>query len=101
MDDVTTTDQPVSPFEASPPETDQPAAPSGTGRAVPLRVSDNALSQVMGILAAEDDPESLAQVASTLAARNVDGVIIAAALREDDDSDLDPDPDPAPDVHGS
>ena len=59
MDDVTTTDQPVSPFEASPPETDQPAAPSGTGRAVPLRVSDNALSQVMGILAAEDDPESL------------------------------------------
>lgn len=31
----------------------------------------------------QDDPESLAQVASTLAARNVDGVIIAAALRED------------------
>lgn len=31
----------------------------------------------------QDDPESLAQIASTLAARNVDGVIIAAALRED------------------
>lgn len=31
----------------------------------------------------QDDPESLAQVASTLAARNVDGVIIAAAWRED------------------
>lgn len=31
----------------------------------------------------QDDAESLAQVASTLAARNVDGVIIAAALRED------------------
>lgn len=31
----------------------------------------------------QDDPESLAQVAGTLAARNVDGVIIAAALRED------------------
>ena len=30
-----------------------------------------------------DDPESLAQIASTLAARNVDGVIIAGALRED------------------
>ncbi|MBP6684030.1 MAG: LacI family DNA-binding transcriptional regulator [Leucobacter sp.] len=31
----------------------------------------------------QDDPEALAQVAGTLAARNVDGVIIAAALRED------------------
>ncbi|KAD4060626.1 substrate-binding domain-containing protein [Arthrobacter yangruifuii] len=31
----------------------------------------------------QDDAESLAQVASTFAARNVDGVIIAAALRED------------------
>lgn len=31
----------------------------------------------------QDDPESLSQVAGTLAARNVDGVIIAAALRED------------------
>ncbi|UXN33384.1 LacI family DNA-binding transcriptional regulator [Glutamicibacter sp. M10] len=30
-----------------------------------------------------DDPEALAQVAETLAARNVDGVIIAAAIRED------------------
>lgn len=30
-----------------------------------------------------DDPEALAQVAGTLAARNVDGVIIAAAMRED------------------
>ena len=60
MDDATTTtDQPVSPFEASPPDTDQSAVPSSTSRAVPLRVSDNALSQVMGILAAEDDPESL------------------------------------------
>ena len=31
----------------------------------------------------QDDPETLAQRASTLAARQVDGVIIAAALRED------------------
>ncbi|EMY34459.1 LacI family transcriptional regulator [Arthrobacter crystallopoietes BAB-32] len=31
----------------------------------------------------QDNPDTLAQVASTLAARNVDGVIIAAALRED------------------
>ena len=31
----------------------------------------------------QDDPEALAQVAASLAARNVDGVIIAAALRED------------------
>ncbi|MFJ2620736.1 LacI family DNA-binding transcriptional regulator [Glutamicibacter sp. NPDC087344] len=31
----------------------------------------------------QDDPDSLAQVATTLAARNVDGIIIAAALRED------------------
>lgn len=31
----------------------------------------------------QDDAESLAQVVSTLAARNVDGVIVAAALRED------------------
>lgn len=30
-----------------------------------------------------DDPEALAQVAGTLAARNVDGVIIAAAIKED------------------
>jgi LacI family transcriptional regulator len=30
-----------------------------------------------------DDPEALAQIASTLAARSVDGVIIAGALRED------------------
>lgn len=30
-----------------------------------------------------DDPESLAQIASALAARSVDGVIIAGALRED------------------
>ena len=31
----------------------------------------------------QDDPDTLAQVAATLAARNVDGVIIAALLRED------------------
>ena len=31
----------------------------------------------------QDDPETLAQVAATVAARNVDGVIIAASLRED------------------
>ena len=31
----------------------------------------------------QDDPETLAQVARALAARNVDGVITAAALRED------------------
>jgi LacI family transcriptional regulator len=31
----------------------------------------------------EDDPDTLAQVAATLAARNVDGVIIAALLSED------------------
>ena len=31
----------------------------------------------------QDDPDTLAQVAATLAARNVDGVIIAASLRED------------------
>ncbi|AHC25406.2 LacI family transcriptional regulator [Mycolicibacterium neoaurum] len=31
----------------------------------------------------DDDPDTLAQVAGTLAARNVDGVIIAALLRED------------------
>lgn len=30
-----------------------------------------------------DDPESLAQIASTVAARSVDGVIIAGALRDD------------------
>lgn len=59
MDDATTTDQPVSPFAASPTEDDSQAAPATTGRAVPLRVSDNALGQVMSILAAEDDPESL------------------------------------------
>ena len=58
MDDATTTtDQPVSPFAAAP--TEDPATTGATGRAVPLRVTDNALSQVMGILAAEDDPESL------------------------------------------
>jgi LacI family transcriptional regulator len=31
----------------------------------------------------QDDPETLAQVTATLANRNVDGVILAAALRED------------------
>lgn len=31
----------------------------------------------------DDDPDTLAQVAATLAARNVDGVIIAALMRED------------------
>ncbi|MCI2265909.1 LacI family DNA-binding transcriptional regulator [Sediminivirga luteola] len=31
----------------------------------------------------QDDPDTLAQCASTLAARNVDGVILVAALRED------------------
>lgn len=31
----------------------------------------------------QDNPETLAQVAGTLAARNVDGVVIAATLRED------------------
>ncbi|MGB3484927.1 MAG: LacI family DNA-binding transcriptional regulator [Mycobacterium sp.] len=31
----------------------------------------------------QDDPETLAQVAATVAARNVDGVVIAASLRED------------------
>ena len=31
----------------------------------------------------QDDPQALAQVAGTLAARQVDGVIIAAAMRED------------------
>lgn len=31
----------------------------------------------------QDNPDTLAQVAMTLAARNVDGIIIAAALRED------------------
>ncbi len=31
----------------------------------------------------DDDPDTLAQVAGTLAARNVDGVIIAALMRED------------------
>ncbi|MEO6987364.1 MAG: NifU family protein [Aquihabitans sp.] len=56
MDDATTTDPQVSPFAASPTDTETPVS---TGRAVPLRVTDNALSQVMGILAAEDEPESL------------------------------------------
>jgi LacI family transcriptional regulator, galactose operon repressor len=31
----------------------------------------------------QDDPETLAQVTATLANRNVDGVFLAAALRED------------------
>lgn len=59
MDDATTTDQPVSPFAASPTEDDSQAAPTTTGRAVPLRVTENAMGQVMSILAAEDDPDSL------------------------------------------
>lgn len=57
MDDATTTDQPVSPFAAAP--TDTETATTSTGRAVPLRITENALSQVMSILAAEDDPEAL------------------------------------------
>ncbi|MET4058765.1 LacI family transcriptional regulator [Arthrobacter sp. UYP6] len=35
------------------------------------------------VATSQDDADSLAQIAATLAARNVDGVIIAAALRED------------------
>lgn len=45
------------------PASEVPQDPTGEGgatpRAVPLRVTDAALSQVLGILAAEDDPASL------------------------------------------
>ncbi|MBX3286306.1 MAG: NifU family protein [Actinobacteria bacterium] len=52
MDDAaaTTTEAPAT----DPPATDAPA------KAVPLKVADAALTQVLAILAAEDDPESLA-----------------------------------------
>jgi Fe/S biogenesis protein NfuA len=52
MDDAAATTDPA-PTEAG----DAASAPSG--KAVPLRVSEAALSQVLSILAAEDDPESL------------------------------------------
>ena len=68
MDDATSTDAAttdpgaitdpgpiVSPFAPSEPS----ASPRGVGKAVPLTVSDTALEQVMSILAAEDDPDSL------------------------------------------
>lgn len=43
-----------------------------TGKAVPLRVSDEALSQVMSILAAEDDPDSLGLRVAVTGVRGVE-----------------------------
>ncbi|HEX2577454.1 MAG TPA: NifU family protein [Aquihabitans sp.] len=65
MDDATTTTQPgpdadreaiTSPF--APAEPEATAAAAGTD-AVPLRVTEAALAQVLGILAAEEDPDAL------------------------------------------
>jgi Fe/S biogenesis protein NfuA len=53
MDDVAAT-------TTEPEATTSPEAPETPAKAVPLRVSDVALTQVMAILASEDDPESLA-----------------------------------------
>ena len=60
-DPATDTPEPVvSPFAAStPPASTTSAAPPSGAKAVPLTVSETALAQVLGILAAEDDPESL------------------------------------------
>ncbi|CAN5600723.1 Fe-S biogenesis protein NfuA [soil metagenome] len=49
----------VSPFAPAEPKASTDAAAPAT-KAVPLRVSETALAQVMSILAAEEDPESLA-----------------------------------------
>lgn len=54
MSDATTTPVPA-------PEVDEDAAAAApSGKVVPLRVSEVALGQVLGILAAEDEPDSLA-----------------------------------------
>ncbi len=54
MSDATTTPVPA-------PEVDEDAAAAApSGKVVPLRVSEVALSQVLSILAAEDEPDSLA-----------------------------------------
>lgn len=54
MSDATTTPVPA-------PEVDEDAAAAApSGKVVPLRVSELALSQVLSILAAEDEPDSLA-----------------------------------------
>lgn len=67
MDDATTTDPtpdaaaPVrSPFEPAGDPAAAVAASGSTGTAVPLTVTDAALTQVMAILGAEDEPDSLA-----------------------------------------
>jgi Fe/S biogenesis protein NfuA len=56
------------------PATDtEPTAPAPpTGRAVPLRVSEEALSQVMGILAAEDEPDTLGLRVAVTGVRGVE-----------------------------
>jgi Fe/S biogenesis protein NfuA len=66
MDDTTTDpgpeterEQVVSPFAPSEPEVAASTATSA-GKPVPLKVSDPALEQVLGILSAEPDPASLA-----------------------------------------
>lgn len=65
MDDATTTDPtpetddaPVQP-PFTPAAAPSAAATLSSGKAVPLKVSESALTQVLGILAAEADPESL------------------------------------------
>ncbi|MBK6857126.1 MAG: NifU family protein [Microthrixaceae bacterium] len=59
MDDAATdtTDTKEPEGQASPVATDETA--SEPARTVPLRITEDALSQVMSILAAEDDPETL------------------------------------------
>jgi len=64
MDQATTTDEQATEDEQTSPFAPAPtddAAPSddSPNRAVPLKVTPNALSQVIGILEAEEDPESL------------------------------------------
>ncbi|MCU1358305.1 MAG: nfuA [Acidimicrobiales bacterium] len=61
--------------ETAAPETAAAGTAAGSvavDKPVPLRVSDNALAQVMGILAAEDDPESLALRVGVTGTRGVE-----------------------------
>lgn len=77
MEDVTTT-TPVSPSESvgetdvETPGTETTPTAETPGRAVPLRVSDDALSQVKSILAAEDDPDSLGLRVAVTGVRGVE-----------------------------
>src|SRR4051794_2655989 len=77
MDDAAATKtSPFAPQEpAAPADAPSPAAESGppaNDKPVPLRISDAALTQVMAILAAEDDPGSLALRVAVTGVRGVE-----------------------------